>query len=193
MARVIVSPFAVADQDEILRYLAREAGFAIAEKYDAAFRALLSRLSDFPGIGAPRPVLGASIRIYVINPYVVIYEGTTGCPGRIAQPAPRPTSPAHVERADVLAAPARADPVAPAVPAAGGRPRAPADAAARVAAALDRNPQPARFRAGWRNRGRPGQDSSQRRHREQARQREGQDDAACHCALPSSRRTARPA
>jgi plasmid stabilization system protein ParE len=78
MARVIVSPFAVADQDEILHYLAREAGFAVAEKYDGAFRSLLLRLSDFPGIGAPRPALGDSIRIYVINPYVVIYEGSHG-------------------------------------------------------------------------------------------------------------------
>jgi toxin ParE1/3/4 len=76
MARVIASPFAISDQDEILRYLAREAGFATAEKYDAAFRALLSRLSDFPGIGAPRPALGDGIRICVINPYVVIYEGS---------------------------------------------------------------------------------------------------------------------
>jgi plasmid stabilization system protein ParE len=76
MARVIVSPFAIADQDEILRYLAQEAGVAVAEKYDAAFRALLLRLSDFPGIGAPRPMLGDSIRIYAINPYVVIYEGS---------------------------------------------------------------------------------------------------------------------
>jgi toxin ParE1/3/4 len=33
------------------------------------------RLADFPGIGAPRPGLGDGIRIYVIDPYVVIYEG----------------------------------------------------------------------------------------------------------------------
>jgi plasmid stabilization system protein ParE len=47
VARVIVSPFAIADQDEILRYLAREAGILVAEKYDAAFRALLQRLRIF--------------------------------------------------------------------------------------------------------------------------------------------------
>jgi toxin ParE1/3/4 len=75
MARVIVSPFAITDQDEILGYLAREAGISTAEKYDAAFRALLSRLAAFPGIGAPRPELGAAIRTYVVHPYVVIYEG----------------------------------------------------------------------------------------------------------------------
>jgi toxin ParE1/3/4 len=78
MARVIVSPFAISDQDEILRYLAREAGVAVAERYDAAFRALLLRLADFPGIGAPRPALGDNVRIYAINPYVVIYEGSHG-------------------------------------------------------------------------------------------------------------------
>jgi toxin ParE1/3/4 len=76
VARVIVSPFAITDQDEILGYLAREAGLAVAEKYDAAFRALLERLADFPGIGAPRPALGDGVRIYVISPYVVIYEGS---------------------------------------------------------------------------------------------------------------------
>jgi len=75
MASVVVSPYALADQDDILRYLAREAGLPTVEKYDAAFRALLLRLADFPGIGAPRPGLGDGIRIYVIDPYVVIYEG----------------------------------------------------------------------------------------------------------------------
>jgi toxin ParE1/3/4 len=68
VAHVIVSPFAITDQDEILGYLAREAGLVVAEKYDAAFRALLQRLADFPGIGAPRPALGDGVRIYVISP-----------------------------------------------------------------------------------------------------------------------------
>jgi plasmid stabilization system protein ParE len=76
MARVIVSPYAIADQDEILRYLHREAGLPTVEKYDEAFRALLVRLADSPGIGAPRPGLGDGIRIWVIHPYVVIYEGS---------------------------------------------------------------------------------------------------------------------
>lgn len=75
MARVIVSPYALADQDDILRYLAREAGLPTAEKYHAAFRALLLRLADFPGLGALRPGLGYAVRIYTIDPYVVIYEG----------------------------------------------------------------------------------------------------------------------
>jgi plasmid stabilization system protein ParE len=76
MARVIVSPSALADQDDILRYLHREAGLPTAEKYDAAFRALLLRLVDSPGIGAPRAELGDGIRIWVVRPYVVIYEGS---------------------------------------------------------------------------------------------------------------------
>jgi toxin ParE1/3/4 len=71
-------PHAIADQDNILEYLAREAGIATAEKYDAAFRALLSRLAVFPGLGAPRPELGEGIRTYVLHPYVVIYEGGPG-------------------------------------------------------------------------------------------------------------------
>jgi plasmid stabilization system protein ParE len=75
MARVVVSPYAIADQDDILRYLHREAGLPTTEKYDAAFRAFLLRLADSPGIGAPRPGLGDNIRIWVVAPYVVIYEG----------------------------------------------------------------------------------------------------------------------
>lgn len=75
MARVLVSPHALTDQDDILRYLTREAGLPTAEKYHAAFDDLLSRLAEFPGIGAPRPGLGHSIRIWTIDPYVIIYEG----------------------------------------------------------------------------------------------------------------------
>jgi toxin ParE1/3/4 len=75
MGRVIVSPHALADQDDILRHLAREAGVPTVEKYHAAFRAFLERLGDSPGLGAPRPLLGEGIRIWVIAPYVVIYEG----------------------------------------------------------------------------------------------------------------------
>jgi plasmid stabilization system protein ParE len=76
MARVVVSPYAIADQDDILRYLHREAGLPTVEKYDAAFRGFLLRLADSPGIGSLRPELGDGIRIWVIPPYVVIYEGS---------------------------------------------------------------------------------------------------------------------
>ncbi len=75
MAKVVVSIFAISDQDEILRTLHRTSGLATVMKYDAAFRALLQELADFPGIGAPRSELGEGIRIVTINPYVVIYEG----------------------------------------------------------------------------------------------------------------------
>jgi plasmid stabilization system protein ParE len=51
MARVIVSPFAVTDQDEILGYLAPEAGLVVAEKYDAAFRAAAASRGFFQGSG----------------------------------------------------------------------------------------------------------------------------------------------
>jgi plasmid stabilization system protein ParE len=78
MARVAVSAAADSDRLAILDYLAAKAGYATAERYNAAFRAALRRLGDFPDSGSPRPALGASVRIAVVYPFVVIYEHTDG-------------------------------------------------------------------------------------------------------------------
>jgi toxin ParE1/3/4 len=43
-------------------------------KYRALFRRLFQRLADFPDSGAPRPKLGADIRIGVVSPSVVVYR-----------------------------------------------------------------------------------------------------------------------
>ena len=74
MTKVVVSSLAFDDAASILRYLNQEAGGAIARRYDAEIRRVLSRLERFPRSGAPRPALGAAVRIAVVSPYVVIHE-----------------------------------------------------------------------------------------------------------------------
>lgn len=74
MARVVVTEPADADVAEIIEYLTREAGRPIASKYAQAFDAAYDRLADFPGIGPRRPALGLRTRIWVVRPYVMIYE-----------------------------------------------------------------------------------------------------------------------
>ncbi len=74
MTRVIVSADARQDRDDILLYLEREAGSAVAEKYALKFRDVIKRLQDYPEIGSPRPVLGPTSRAAVVAPYLVIYD-----------------------------------------------------------------------------------------------------------------------
>jgi plasmid stabilization system protein ParE len=73
-ARVIVSPSADADTDEIITYLAKRAGAATADKYGALFSEVYERLAVHPDMYAVRPVLGPRIRAAVVPPYLVIYE-----------------------------------------------------------------------------------------------------------------------
>lgn len=74
MARLVVTELADRDLATIVVYLANEAGAATAGKYFERFDALYERLTDFPGLGAPRPLLGDEVRISTVPPYVVIYE-----------------------------------------------------------------------------------------------------------------------
>jgi|SRR5208337_515625 len=74
MTRVIVSADARQDADEILAYLEREAGRAVALRYAVRFRDLIRKLSDYPEIGARRPFLADSVRILVVSPYLAIYD-----------------------------------------------------------------------------------------------------------------------
>lgn len=74
MARVVIASSADADFAEILTDLATKAGWRTAAKYDELFDRLYDRLADHPRSGAPRPVLGQSIRIGIVSPYVVIYR-----------------------------------------------------------------------------------------------------------------------
>ena len=77
MARVVVSSPANADTIEILAYLARVAGAATADKYDALFNEVYERLAVHPDMYVARPGLGPKMRVAVVAPYLVIYEHTT--------------------------------------------------------------------------------------------------------------------
>ncbi|MEA2903945.1 MAG: toxin ParE1/3/4 [Alphaproteobacteria bacterium] len=74
MTRLIVAADADADFDDILAYLQEEAGLVVADDYDKRLCETIERLVDLPESGAPRPLLGLSIRIAVVSPYVVIYD-----------------------------------------------------------------------------------------------------------------------
>ena len=76
MTRLVVTADAETDLNEILDYLKREANAVVAEDYGRKFRTTIERLVESPGIGAPRPALGADTRIGVVPPYVLIYDYT---------------------------------------------------------------------------------------------------------------------
>ena len=74
MARVVITSTADADSAYIIADLGAKAGANIADRYDADLEKLYERLGNHPKSGAPRPALGAHVRICVVSPYVVIYE-----------------------------------------------------------------------------------------------------------------------
>lgn len=74
MTRVVITALADADMEGILAWLAGKAGNTAASRYAASFERLFERLAIHPAAGAPRPVLGASIRIGIVAPYIVIYQ-----------------------------------------------------------------------------------------------------------------------
>jgi|SRR5262249_19076621 len=77
MVHVLVSSPANSDSNEILAYLARVAGRATADKYDALFNEVYQRLAADPDMYAARSKLGPKIRAAVVWPYLVVYEHTT--------------------------------------------------------------------------------------------------------------------
>ena len=74
MARLVFAPKAISDTYAILRILDENAGRAVAQAYFDRFKSIFERLALFPQSGAPRPRLGASVRIAVVRPYIVIYR-----------------------------------------------------------------------------------------------------------------------
>jgi plasmid stabilization system protein ParE len=58
----------------VIAYLASEAGYRAVARYIASFENLYDRLAEHPDSGAPRPALGANIRIGLVSPYLIIYE-----------------------------------------------------------------------------------------------------------------------
>jgi toxin ParE1/3/4 len=74
VASVTLTSMADADVAQIIDDLDRLASVTVAERYDANFDRLYRRLARHPDSGAPRPRLGAHVRISAVSPYVVIYE-----------------------------------------------------------------------------------------------------------------------
>jgi plasmid stabilization system protein ParE len=74
MIRIVVTPRVRRDRDDILRYLAREAGAGAVRKYAERFRDATLRLTEMPGSGSLRPELGFRCRLVVIAPYLLIYD-----------------------------------------------------------------------------------------------------------------------
>jgi plasmid stabilization system protein ParE len=73
MARVIVTEPAKQDVRDILTDLSERAGYGVASRYAADFKAAYRGLAQFPGSGPPRRALGAYARIKIVYPYVIIY------------------------------------------------------------------------------------------------------------------------
>ncbi len=73
MARVVLTASADADTAAIFNYIKARAGQTTAAKYRELFKKLYERLADHPDSGAPRPALGANVRIGIVSPYIVIY------------------------------------------------------------------------------------------------------------------------
>ena len=52
------------------------AGLAVAERYLRRFYDAFDLFERHPGLGAPRPALGAATRLWAVPPYVVFYDQT---------------------------------------------------------------------------------------------------------------------
>ena len=74
MARVIVTEPAKQDVRDILTDLSERAGYGVASRYAADFKAAYRGLAQFPGNGPPRRALGPNARIKIVYPYVIIYD-----------------------------------------------------------------------------------------------------------------------
>jgi toxin ParE1/3/4 len=74
MTRIVISPRADADVDDIVNYLARRGGISVVQRYLEAFDAVYARLEQFPGSGPSRSRLGPLSRVAVVSPYVIIYD-----------------------------------------------------------------------------------------------------------------------
>jgi toxin ParE1/3/4 len=74
MKRLVIAPSAAADLNEILDYVARDrpaAAAGLLARLEAASRLLAER----PGLGRARPDLGAEIRSYAVDRYLIVYRG----------------------------------------------------------------------------------------------------------------------
>ncbi len=78
MTSVIVAPEARADVARIIAHLASVASLATASRWNDRLWSAIDEIAEFPGSGAPRPQLGANVRIKIVTPYLIIYEHVRG-------------------------------------------------------------------------------------------------------------------
>jgi plasmid stabilization system protein ParE len=74
MMRIVVSPRADSDWDEILDRLVLRGGYAVAHRYASGLDTIYENLLKSPAMGSPRPQYGQDTRIVVLSPYLVIYD-----------------------------------------------------------------------------------------------------------------------
>jgi toxin ParE1/3/4 len=73
MGRIIQSPAAQADIDEIAAYVSRDSLEAALRLIDT-FGEKFELLSDFPGAGPAREELGPGLRSFPVGNYVIFYR-----------------------------------------------------------------------------------------------------------------------
>ena len=78
MVEVVVSQQARTDLLDIIGYLATVASRGVTRSWHDRLWAAIDHLAEWPGEGAPRPKLGANVRIKIVGPYLVIYEHQRG-------------------------------------------------------------------------------------------------------------------
>jgi plasmid stabilization system protein ParE len=72
VTEVTYTAAARADLIRIIDDLAQRAGLAVAERYERRFNDALDLFERHPAIGAPRPSLGATTRLWAVPPYVFL-------------------------------------------------------------------------------------------------------------------------
>lgn len=74
MADVAFARAALADLVSIADELTLRAGLAVTERYERRFNDAFDLFERHPGLGAPRPELGMTTRIWTVLPYVIFYD-----------------------------------------------------------------------------------------------------------------------
>ncbi len=78
MAKVIVSPLALADLQSLRLYLEQDFGEAVAVAKLRRLYTVLKRLETFPAMGRRRDQIGAGFHSFAVSPNVVVYRFVSG-------------------------------------------------------------------------------------------------------------------
>jgi toxin ParE1/3/4 len=79
MTRLVITPSAAADLDDIFHYITNErpqAAIDLLDRLEAASRLIAGR----PGLGRARPELGLGLRSHAVGTYLILYRAE---PGRV--------------------------------------------------------------------------------------------------------------